>query len=355
MKTRQLDVLVAFHPASVSYLTGFFTFGYLLLNFAVIPAEGEPIIVCRDNEEYWIKRTAAFDGHIFWEDGEDTDPAGVAIRALESQGAAAARIGLETAFPYDVRLDAGLRAGLPKADLVDLGDDVISRIREIKSPAELDYMRSASRAGEAGMAAGVAAARAGVSERDLAAAVSSALVMAGSDVAGPGPIASGPRAAHIHASYEDRTLERGDTINIEVDGCVRYYYSRFFRTIKVGTATPEEEALARRMLALQDRAYAEVTDGAHVGVADKIIRDGIHAEGVKHYTNNSLYSIGFALAPAARTLAVVPTSDWRFEAGMAFHSYVKVGAFFFSETIAVTKDGYERLTNYPRELIVTPA
>ncbi len=352
MRDREVDFLVAFHPSSVTYLTGFFTFGWLLLNFAVVPADGDPIVVCRDNEEYWFNRHAAFAGHEFWRDGEDVDPAGLVARAVKNEGASGARIGVESAYPYDTRLDSRLRELLPEATIVDLGDRVVGQLRDVKSPAELEYMRAASRAVEAGMAAGIRAAGVGVNEREVAAETAAALVRAGSDVAGPGPIASGERAANIHGKYEDRVLADGDTLNLEVDGCVRFYFSRFFRTVKIGHATRDEEQLAPRLLRLQERAWAEVADGSPVAVPDRIIREGVLAEGVARYTNNSFYSIGFDLAPTPRTLAVVADSDWTFRAGMTFHSYVKVGAFFFSETIAVTDSGIERLTNYPRELIV---
>ena len=65
-------------------------------------------------------------------------------------------------------------------------------------------------------------------------------------------------------------------------------------------------------------------------------------------------SIGLTLGPGASLLAV-RGSDWPVLAGMTFHSYVKVGAMMFSETILITQRGGERLTRFPRELVVTPA
>ena len=47
-----------------------------------------------------------------------------------------------------------------------------------------------------------------------------------------------------------------------------------------------------------------------------------------------------------------PGSAWAFEPGMTFHTYVLAGSFGFSETITITDDGFERLTNFPRELLV---
>jgi Xaa-Pro dipeptidase len=295
------------------------------------------------------------DNVVFWVDGEGGNPGTIVRRALEQIGATRARIGIESAFPYGIALAEGLRSELPEARFEDLGAAVVSSLREVKSPAEIELIRAASRAVEAGTAAGIDAARAGVTERDVAAAISSALILAGSDVAGPGPMGSGERARHLHATFESRVLQRGDTLVLEVDGCVHHYYSRFFRTIKVGEASAEEQALAARVIDLQDRAWSGVRAGARVAAADAVLRSGIETLTGGPYTNNSFGSIGLTLYPPAPALLAVAGSDWRFEAGMTFHSYAKVDWMFMSETILVTDDGYERLTCFPRELVVTPS
>ena len=261
---------------------------------------------------------------------------------------------MESAFPYGIALAEGLRRELPDATFVDLGAAVVAQLREVKSPAEIEMIRGASRAVEAGTAAGIAATRAGVTERDVAAAISSALILAGSDVAGPGPMGSGERARHLHATFENRVLQPGDTVVLEVDGCVHHYYSRFFRTIKVGRATDAERAFAQRVIDLQDGAWAKVRAGAPVADADRILRTGIEALTGRPYSNNSFGSVGLTLYPPAPALLAVASSDWRFEAGQVFHSYAKVDWMFMSETILVTDEGYERLTGFPRELVVTP-
>ncbi len=353
IRDADLDLLLAFHPASVTWLTGFFTTAYMLFSVAIVPREGDPTVICRDNEEYWLRRTGVFDDVVFWVDGEGGNPAAIVRRALEGLGATGARIGIESAFPYGIALAEGLAHELPDVTFVDLGAAVVAQLREIKSPAEIELTRRASRAVEAGTAAGIAATRAGVTERDVAAAISSALILAGSDVAGPGPMGSGERARHLHATFEDRVLQTGDTVVLEVDGCVHHYYSRFFRTIKVGLATAEERAFAQRVIDLQDEAWTHVRAGAPVATADRVLRSGIEALTGRPYTNNSFGSVGLTLYPPAPALLAVASSDWAFEAGQVFHSYAKVDWMFISETILVTDDGYDRLTCSPRELVVT--
>ena len=151
--------------------------------------------------------------------------------------------------------------------------DLVARQRIIKSPAEIAYQRRAGEAAEAGMAAGVETARAGTSERDVAAAVCAAMVTAGSDEPGPGVLSSGLRARHLHGGYGDRALEEGDTLQLEVTPNVRQYHARFMRTIKVGRTSDAERDKAARLIAIQDKALAEVGPGvpppcrtAHTGM-----------------------------------------------------------------------------------------
>ncbi len=353
LRARGLDLLLVFQPESVTYLTGFFTRGYTSFQFAIVPVNGEPTVVCRDVEAYYLDRTCVFPGRALWADGEDRTA--VALEAIRRAGGASARIGVEfAAWQLDARRYEALRAGLPKAVLTD-ASDLVSGLRLIKSPAEIAYQRRAARAAEAGMAAGAAAARAGASERDVAAAVTSAMILAGSDLPGPGVLSSGERALYLHGGYSDRVLQPGDTVQLETTPCVRHYHARFMRTIKVSWATAEEAALARELITLQDRALDEVGPGVPAAVPDRVYREGILGRGLARvYTNKTFYSVGLLLHPSGgEPLEATPGCTWRFEVGMTFHTYVLVRGFGFSETIAITEGGFERLTRYPRELIVT--
>ena len=81
---------------------------------------------------------------------------------------------------------------------------------------------------------------------------------------------------------------------------------------------------------------------------------GIVATGLTdRYTNKTFYSVGLNLrAWGSEPLEAAPGSRWAFLPGMTFHTYRLVDGFGFSETIAVTRPGYERLANYPRRLII---
>ena len=353
LRDQDLAALLAFQPESVTYLTGFFTRGYDSFQFAIIPARGEPVIVCRDMERYYLDLTAVYDNYILWSDGDDhrAITANAVARTIGKTG----RIGIELdAWQLNAKRFLALQADLPDLTFIDCSE-LVSRQRIIKSPAEIAYQRAAGRAAEAGMQAAIEAALPGNSEQDIAAAICSAMVLAGSDRPGPGVLSSGERAFHLHGGYNDRVLKPGDPVQVETTPNVRYYHARFMRPIKAGSASDADHDFVAQLIAIQDQALAAVGPGVPATVPDKIYRDAVlWVRLAERYTNKTFYSIGLMLEPnSGEPLAATPTSTWSFAPGMTLHTYVLAGGFGISETIAITETGYERLTNFPRQLFVT--
>jgi Xaa-Pro dipeptidase len=354
LRRRGVDALIAFQPESVTWLTGFFTRGYSTFQFALVPATGEPGVLCRDVARYYLDTTCVYADNATWSDGDDRFA--VAAEFLRRRLGAGGRVAVEmSAWQLNAERWEKLKAAFPDRVFVDAGD-LVARLRFVKSPAEIDYQRRAARAAEAGMTAAVATARAGVSEREVAAEIVAAMIRAGSDHPGPGPLSSGERAFHLHGGFTDRVLETGDTLQCECTPAVRHYHARFMRTIKIGRATEDERRKLETIIAIQDAALAAVRPGVAAAVPDRIYRDGILGAGLrKDYTNKTFYSIGLMMPPVGgEALEAAPGATWCFEEGMVFHTYVLADSFGFSETIAVTPGGHERLTRYPRALIVTP-
>jgi Xaa-Pro dipeptidase len=189
----------------------------------------------------------------------------------------------------------------------------------------------------------------------MAAEICAAMIRAGSDLPGPGVLSSGERAFHLHGGYSDRVLARGDTVQIECTPSTRYYHARFMRTIKVHEASAEEREKAAQLIAIQDRALAAVGPGVPAAVPDRIYREGVLGAGLRDsYTNKTFYSIGLLMPPSGgEGLEAAPGCTWVFAPGMVFHTYVLADSFGFSETILITAAGYERLTNFRRDLLIS--
>ena len=346
------DALLAFLPESVTWLTGFFTRGYGSFQFAIVPAEGRPCLVCRDVEAFYLDATSVFPDRALW---TDTDaPVAVGAAAIRDRMGASPALAVEMgAWPLSAARLEALRAALPGARWAD-ASRLVTDLRLIKSPAEISLQRRAARAAEAGMQAAVDSAGAGVSEREMAAEICAAMIRAGSDLPGPGVMSSGARAFHLHGGYSDRVLEAGDIVQIEVTPNVRHYHARFMRPIRVAPVPDGDEEVVDRLIAIQDAALAEVGPGVPARVPDAVYREGVLSAGLREsYTNKTFYSVGLLLQPSGgEPLEATPEATWRFEPGMVFHTYVLARGFGMSETIAITESGFERLTNFPRRLFV---
>ena len=346
------DALLAFLPETVTWVTGFFTRGYGSFQFAIIPASGDPIVICRDVEEYYLDSTCIYSERALWNDSDDKNR--IAIDAITDHVGAKAAIAIElNAWPLSAGRFEALKSGLPAVSWSD-ASSLVSEMRLIKSPAEIALQRKAAQAAEAGMSAGIAAATEGASEREMAADICAAMIRAGSDLPGPGVLSSGERAFHLHGGYSDRILRRGDIVQLETTPNSHQYHARFMRPIKVTEATDEDHRIVESLIRIQDSAIAEVGPGVPATVPDAVYREGVLSAGLREvYTNKTFYSVGLLLHPSGgEPLEAHPGAQWSFEPGMTFHTYVLARGFGMSETLTVTDDGFERLTNYPRQLFV---
>lgn len=353
LRRQGLDAFIAFQPESVSWVTGFFTRAYSSFQFAIIPANGEPTLFCRDVEAYYLDTTCLYNDRALWNDSQDTTVEAAAI--LRARLGANARVGAELgSWTLSAARFATLTALLPGFAWQNQ-QSLIATMRLIKSPAEIAYQRRAGIAAAAGMQAAIDTAQVGNSEREMAAAICAAMIRAGSDLAGPGVMASGERAYHLHGYYTDRVLQSGDIVQIETTPNVRHYHARFMRPIRVAHASDEDYRIVEQLVAIQDAAMATIKPGVAATVPDRIYREGVLSAGLRDsYTNKTMYSVGFMLLPVSgEDLEASPVADWSFAVGMTLHTYVLAKGFGMSETIAITADGYERLTTFPRQLFVS--
>jgi Xaa-Pro dipeptidase len=91
LKARGLDGMLAFLPETVTWVTGYFTRAYGTFQFAIIPAEGQPTLFCRDVEEYYLDSTCVYPDRVMWSDSDDQ--LAVAVQAVLSPLASRKRPG----------------------------------------------------------------------------------------------------------------------------------------------------------------------------------------------------------------------------------------------------------------------
>ena len=244
MAEHGLDALVAISPENFAWICGFVVPSQPLMRWrhaaAVVAANGESGIVCVDMEETTVHGRLPDEDIRVW--GEFTDdPMATLAALLTDLGAAKGRIGIEFAY-----LPAGdcdrLRALLPAARL-EPADALFDRLRQIKSPHEIDLLRRLARISDRAIAASFDAVSAGATEMDMAAALTRSVYEQGAEHFKLMIVATGGRSELPNVGPTDRVLEPGDICRVEIFSIIGGYHAGVCRTAAVSRRPPEAERI----------------------------------------------------------------------------------------------------------------
>ena len=228
----------------------------------------------------------------------------------------------------------------------------------VKSPAEQACMREAARVSDATAAAAIEAIAAGVSERHVAARAYAAMIEAGGTYPGFGPfVRPASRLGEEHTSWGEGSIAAGESVFLELSGCVARYHAPLGRLIHVGAAPPE----ARSMAALCRDAFAAVLDALRPGALAKDVyaawQQAVDRAGLGHYRRHHCgYVVGIGCPPSwtggNRVVGLRHDSDLEIRAGMSFHILSWLmgtgrGDFFVLDTVLLGTSGPEVLTRTP--------
>lgn len=351
MAKNGLPVLLLHAPENITYLSGFRMLGFFMYHALIVPAEGEPILVVRDVEQPAADETSWVKNRSVYIDIEQ--PINAAARALRDLGFDRGMIGIEhnTWFLTLERM-AVLQNLLPNAQFVE-EPNIVRRLRLTKSPAEIGYLRQASRVVEAMIQAGIDAIGVGASERDLAAAIMVAQATTGGEPPLEPILMTGERTRQLHGTWTDRRLKQGDVVYFELNGVVRGYWSKLMRTAVVGTPTPEQRRVADILLDALSTGIAMMRTGAVAGPIDEALRGPVLGARLRDsYYHRVGYTLGLIYPPASGEYLreFMARDTWELEAGQVFHMLVIASGIGFSETVLVTDDGPELLTRFERRL-----
>ncbi len=361
MAASGLDALLVFRQESHYYLTGFDTFGYVYFQCLYLSAAGDMTLLVRAPDLRQARFTSVVEDVRVWVDGDGARPA-IALRdILDEPGCRGRRLGVEwDAYGLTGRLAKDLDAALDGfADLID-ASFLVSRLRLVKSPAEVAHVRRAAELGDAALAEARRLARPGAFEGDILAAMHGAITSAGGDdPANEFVIGSGPGALMCRYFSGRRHLDLRGQLTIEFAGVWRHYHAAMMRTIIVGPVDARHQRLfevAREALlacenALRPGAALGDVFDAHARVLDKA---GLRA----HRLNACGYSLGSTFAPNWMDWPMlyqgnpVPAAP-----GMVFFIHIIIFdsdaglAMTMDRTSLVTADGAEPLSAAPLELI----
>ncbi len=362
MERDGLDGLMIFAQESMYYLTGYDTFGFCFFQCLYLRADGTIALLTRLPDLLQARHTSILDDIRTWTDEGGARPENQLRDMLDGLGARGRRLGIE----YDTvgltaangkAIDAALDGFCTLAD----ASDVVNRIRVVKSPAELDYVRTAGKLGDASLQAGLEATSAGADEGEILAAMQSAVFAGGGDYPGNEFIVgSGPDALLVRYKSGRRKLSDKDQLTLEFAGVYRHYHAALMRTVIIGEPNPQHikmfDAARDGLAAVEEnlrpgRTAGEVFD-AHARVMDDAgLRD--------HRMNACGYSLGATFTPSWMDRPMFYHGNaWEIMEGAVFFVHMILAdsdsgnAMTLGRTYIVTENAPESLAQHPLELLV---
>lgn len=252
---------------------------------------------------------------------------------------------------------ARLKHQLPNVILEDISG-IVERVRVVKSPSEISVQREAAQITNYVMSQVPEYFENSRSETEVAAKITSALILGVDDIAGhktdplvmPGAELSGTS----HITWRDVELRRGHHYNPEF-GAARYGYCvGLMRTVSLGPPSDRLQSLSSAISDGCDAALQAFKPGNTCADVARAYVDILHRAG---YWKDSRcgYPIGINWLEGSCSLRVDDYTE--IVPGMVFH--LMLGTWLdedfgavTSETVLVTNDGCELLTNAPPGLMI---
>jgi Xaa-Pro dipeptidase len=163
----------------------------------------------------------------------------------------------------------------------------------------------------------------------------------------------GRNGAIPHALANNIVFQEGDVLVTGATAPVWGYLSELERTMVIGPPSREQRDLFEHMVALQDIAFESIRPGARCSDVDRAVRAYYDEHDLweywKHHVGHCIglrYHEGPFLDIGDDT-EITPGMVFTVEPGLYSAG---LGGFRHSDTVAVTDDGIEFLTYYPRDL-----
>ncbi len=246
---------------------------------------------------------------------------------------------------------------LHRGPLRDVGERV-SRLRMVKSAAEIEAVRTAAAIVDQSLAVVLAEGLVGRRESEVAWRLKEEYHARGAEGESfPAIVAAGPRGALPHAIAGNDRIRAGQLVVIDTGARVDGYCSDMTRTVAAGRVSAQQRKVYDVVLAAQLAGLAAVRDGARGredvdAAARAVVAAAGHGDRFGHGTG---HGVGLEIheAPALGRLR----GD-RLATGML--CTVEPGIYLegrfgvrIEDTVAVTADAGLPLTSFPKELVVT--
>src|SRR5437879_821745 len=372
LRRNRIDALYLTNSTRILYTTGFAHISTERPLAAVIPNEKPPFFMAPHLEYDHIREECPLADEVltYPDYPGKIHPMRVFAKFLAQKALASSRIATDSAEGaaggYGYR-GPSLQDLMGRAKFID-GRDIVDKLRLIKSRQEIRLLRESAKWSEvaheillenthAGLHDSLVAVKSsydalarmlkklGQSYVQLKIALSPVVVGFRGQV--------GAKSAIPHAVYTMNKIRRGDVLVTEAGVEVGGYASELERTVIVGKAGPREKKYFETMLRAQDAALRAFKPGVACSWVDVAARRVVEAAGLagalRHHAGHGIGIDGHEppwLDPGEKTV-MRPGMVFSCEPGLYIPGHA---GFRHSDTIVITKNGMDFITEYPRSL-----
>jgi len=363
-----IEVLLVVDPANMNYLTGYDGWSFYVHQGVVLDMSSpEPVWFGREQDANgarlttWLSEDSIRGYPDEYVQSRYTHTMVFVAGLLKELGLGNKRIGLEMDnYWFSARSFLRLREELPGAEFPD-ATNLVNWIRAVKSEAEIDYMRQASRICEGVMNAAIERIAPGVHEKDAAAEVAG-LQISGTDTYGGSSPAifpimpSAERTSTAHLTFDpDRVYRKGDVVLLELAGARFRYHAPLSRTVYLGTPPDDLRKVADTVVAGLRKTLDFIKPGITAEEVEMYWRSCLQGTGVEKPSRVG-YSYGLNYVPdwGEHTISLRPGDKTVLMPGMTLHFmpgiWLDTYGFECSEPFLVTEDGCYNFIDFPQKL-----
>ncbi|QQO10138.1 M24 family metallopeptidase [Breznakiella homolactica] len=359
MADKGLDLCVLSSPENMQYFSGFQAITYTRpILFVVTGTETHLIVPALEEDHASLGSTVVEHLHVYYEHPEKAIGNPSAFEILKSLGAKKANPSVGAEFSALSLKNAGMYESWGWK-LQDISPQV-TVWRAVKDELEKEYIREAGKLCQFAFGVSLDNGRAGITELEFEQFGTTALY---NKISGNYPyVFSSPncftpsgveRTNMPHVFSGNRKFEKGDMVIHVRKPAINGYHGELERSFFIGKPNPKAEHAFLAMLEAQTAVMDAIRPGVTCSQMDKVGRDVLRRHG---YADYAIHRIGHGQGLGRHEEPyLIYNSDLVLQEGMVFTVepgiYIPgVGGFRHSDTLIITKDGYENTTEFKREL-----
>ncbi len=368
MIKKSIDLLIVTDPANMNYISGYDALSFYTPQALIITLNSdEPVWIGRYQdymcavETTWLKNDniIIYPDKYLWEPKKEHVMDFIADY-LKEKDLANKIIGVEMdSYYFTAHWYEKLKTNLPEAIFKDV-TYLVNWVRAIKSDREIEYMKKAAKIVANSMDKAIKNIDAGIRECDVAAEITHAQLSGTEEYGGDYPslvplMPAGIKTTAPHMTFTDRKYEKNEVVYVEIAGVYKRYHAPMSRTIYIGDPPKRVEETVKIVIEGLNTAIDKVKPGVRCEEIEASWQKTINKYGLEKESRMG-YGVGLSYPPVwvEDTFYMRPGDKTELKENMTFHlmpgMWLKEFGVAVTETVRVTEDGHEVLTDFPRKL-----